>query len=129
MPAWRDYSPRRIAPHWLAAVQALSAVRPEPAVPEHLVPIGERVYTANCAQCHGERGDGRGSAAAKLTMAPADFMAQRLSLSEALRVLREGVHGSPMAPWTTRLTDAERLAAAHYVRSLFRAAPSATEAR
>jgi len=128
MPAWRDYAEADRAA-LAAAVQALSAVRPEPAVPEHLVPIGERVYTANCAQCHGERGDGRGSAAAKLTMAPADFMAQRLSLSEALRVLREGVHGSPMAPWTTRLTDAERLAVVHYVRSLYHQARTATEAR
>ncbi|MCC6987584.1 MAG: cbb3-type cytochrome c oxidase subunit II [Acidobacteria bacterium] len=128
MPAWRDYAEADRAA-LAAAVQALSAVRPEPAVPEHLVPIGARVYTANCAQCHGQRGDGRGSAAAKLTMAPADFTVQRLSLSEALRVLREGVHGSPMAPWTTRLTDAERLAVVHYVRSLYPQARAATEAR
>ena len=128
MPAWRDYSTEDRAALALA-VQALSAPRPEPDVPAHLVTLGREVYAANCAQCHGVNGDGRGSAADKLTMAPANFTAQRLSLTEAVRVLREGVHGSPMAPWTTRLTDAERLAAAHYVRSLFRAAPSATEAR
>lgn len=128
MPAWRDYSASDRAA-LAAAVQALSAARPEPPVPAHLATLGPQVYAANCAQCHGANGDGRGSAAAKLAMAPADFTAQRLSLAEAVRVLREGVHGSPMAPWTTRLTDAERLAAAHYVRSLYRPAPAATETR
>ena len=128
MPAWRDYSAADRAA-LAAAVQALSAARPEPDVPAHLVPIGQQVYAANCAQCHGVNGDGRGAAADKLAMAPADFTAQRISLIEALRVLREGVHGSPMAPWTTRLTDAERLAAVHYVRSLYRPAPATTEAR
>lgn len=128
MPAWRDYSaPDRAA--LAAAVQALSAARPEPAVPAHLVSLGAQVYAANCAQCHGSSGDGRGSAADKLAMAPANFTIQRLSLSEAVRVLREGVHGSPMAPWTTRLTDAERLAVAHHVRGLYLAAPAAAEAR
>ncbi len=128
MPAWRDY-PAADRAALAAAVQALSAVRPEPDVPAHLIPIGEQVYAASCAQCHGTRGDGRGSAADSLTRAPADFTAQRVSLPEALRVLREGVHGSPMAPWTTRLTDAERLAAAHYVRSLYAPVPTAMEGR
>ena len=128
MPAWRDYSDGDRAA-LAASVQALSAARPEPDVPAHLVTLGQQVYTANCAQCHGVDGDGRGSAASELTMAPANFTVQRISLAEAVRVLREGVHGSPMAPWTTRLTDAERLAAAHYVRGLYRATPAATEAR
>lgn len=119
MPAWRD-QPMEDRAALARAVQALTATRPEPPVPDHLVPLGEAVYTANCAQCHGASGDGRGTAAAKLPMAPANFTWQRVSLPEALRVLDEGVHGSPMAPWTTRLTEAERLAVAHRVRRFFR---------
>jgi mono/diheme cytochrome c family protein len=128
MPAWRDYSAADRAA-LASAVQALSAPRPEPDVPAHLVPLGQQVFAANCASCHGVNGDGRGPAADKLAMAPANFTVQRLSLTEAVRVLREGVHGSPMAPWTTRLTDAERLAVAHYVRGLYRPTPATTEAR
>lgn len=129
MPAWRDRSTDDRAALALA-VQALSAARPEPPVPDHLVDMGAAVYESNCAQCHGVKGDGRGSAAAKLTMAPANFTAQRVSLTEALRILKEGVHGSPMAPWTTRLSDAERLAVAHHVRRFFqRPAAATTEAR
>ncbi len=116
MPAWRDQSPADLAA-LSRAVQALSARRPEPAVPPHMVAQGAAVYAANCAQCHGERGDGRGSAADALPMAPASFAQQRLSLPETLRVLREGIPGSPMAPWTSRLDDAERLAVAHHLRS------------
>lgn len=116
MPAWRDHAPADLAA-LSRAVQALSAARPEPAVPAHMVTLGADVYAAHCAQCHGERGDGRGSAADALPMAPASFAQQRLSLPETLRVLREGIPGSPMAPWTTRLNEAERLAVAHHVRS------------
>lgn len=129
MPAWRDRSTEERA-GLVKAVQALSAARPEPEVPAHLVELGAAVYAANCAQCHGKNGDGRGPAAAKLTMAPANFTWQRVSLTEGLRVLKEGVHGSPMAPWTTRLTDAERLAALHHVRGFYtRAASAIAEAR
>jgi mono/diheme cytochrome c family protein len=53
-------------------------------------------------------------------MAPTDFTRQRPSLAESLRVLRNGVGGTPMAPWTTRLSDAELVAVAHYVRGLYR---------
>lgn len=119
MPAWRDHAMEDRAA-LVRAVQALSAPRPNPPVPEHLVALGEAVYAGSCAQCHGVEGDGRGTAAAKLPMAPANFTWQRISLPEALRVLEQGVHGSPMAPWTSRLTEAERLAVAHRVRRFFR---------
>jgi cytochrome c oxidase cbb3-type subunit II len=122
MPAWRDY-PADDLSALAAAVQALTADRPEPAVPEHMVGLGATIYAANCVQCHGERGDGRGPAADKLTMAPASFIRQRVSLPEALRVLRNGVHGSPMAPWTARLTEGELVAVAHHVRSLYAPTP------
>lgn len=121
MPAWRDRTPAELA-DLAAAVAALRTSPAEPPVPEHLVAMGATVYTANCAQCHGERGDGRGTAAAGLPMAPADFRGQRIALAEAVRVLREGIPGSPMAPWTTRLSDAERLAVAHHVRGFYAAA-------
>jgi hypothetical protein len=43
-------------------------------------------------------------------------------------VLREGIPGTPMAPWTKRLTDAERLAVPHHVRGFF-VTPSLESAR
>ncbi|MGD9903929.1 MAG: cbb3-type cytochrome c oxidase subunit II [Vicinamibacterales bacterium] len=127
MPAWRDRTPADLA-DLAAAVQSFGDTRPEPPVPDHLVAMGAAVYTANCVQCHGERGDGRGSAADSLVMAPASFRGQRISLAEAVRVLRDGIPGTPMAPWTSRLTDAERLAVAHHVRGFYDAPAASTQA-
>ena len=71
-------------------------------------------------QCHGAAGDGRGPAVAELRIAPTNFRAQRPSLATAVRALAMGVEGTQMAPWTDRLGDEQRVAVAHYVRSLFR---------
>ncbi|HQZ40225.1 MAG TPA: cbb3-type cytochrome c oxidase subunit II [Vicinamibacterales bacterium] len=118
MPAWRDHSPDDRAA-LVSAVLALGSTRPEPSLPDNLMELGQRAFRANCVQCHGERGDGSGSAAAELPIAPTNFVRQRPTLSAALRALRGGIPGTPMAPWTMRLSDAELVAAAQYVRTLY----------
>jgi mono/diheme cytochrome c family protein len=118
MPAWRDHSPADLAA-LTDAVLAFDVTAPDaPVAPDELA-LGARVYAANCVQCHGAAGDGRGSAAAELRIAPTDFRTQRPSLSLAVRALAAGIEGTQMAPWVDRLSDAERLAAARYVRSLY----------
>lgn len=124
MPAWRDRGVDELAA-LTRAVQALAANRPEPAAPDYLRPIGARVYAGNCAQCHGVNGDGRGSAAAALAMAPTSFVAQRPSLEAALRAIRGGIPGTPMAPWTPRLSQADIVAVAHHVRTFYARATGA----
>jgi cbb3-type cytochrome oxidase cytochrome c subunit len=121
MPAWRDHPAGDLAAVG-AVVAGFSAARQDPPLPENLSEIGARVYAANCVQCHGERGDGRGPAAAELLMAPTNFRQQRPSLDQSLRALRNGVDGTQMAPWTSRLDAAEILAVAHHVRGYFEAA-------
>jgi cytochrome c oxidase cbb3-type subunit 2/cytochrome c oxidase cbb3-type subunit I/II len=118
MPAWRDRKPDERASLALA-VQSLSVPRAEPAPTPDLLATGRRVFEQNCTQCHGEAGDGAGFAGDAVAIAPASFTAGRPTLAEAMRALRDGVPGSPMAPWTPRLTDAEILSVAHYVRSLY----------
>ena len=83
------------------------------------------VLFKNCVQCHGERGAGDGFSAAKLRVAPADLGGQRPSLAESLRVLRNGIDGTQMAPWTSRLTEAELVAVAHFVRGFYAGEPAA----
>jgi cytochrome c oxidase subunit 2 len=80
---------------------------------------GARVYAANCVQCHGVNGDGRGTAIAELVVMPTDFRRQQASLAASLRALREGMLGTRMAVWSDRLPADELLAVAHYVRSLY----------
>jgi mono/diheme cytochrome c family protein len=118
MPAWRDQPLDRIA-SLVEAVESMSQPVETSAPDAAQLATGARVFAANCSQCHGERGAGDGFSAASLTVAPANFQRQQPSLSQALRAIAVGVEGTPMAPWTSRLSEDEVLAVAHYVRSLY----------
>jgi len=85
--------------------------------------LGETVYRDNCAQCHGDNGDGQGFAAAELQVAPTDFTNQRPSVGASMSALQNGVKGTPMAPWTDRLNSDEMLAVSHYLRQFFGDSP------
>lgn len=134
MPAWRDQPLTRIAA-LVAAVQSfganagldaasgLSATGPlasEPLLDRR--PDGDagaRVYAANCVQCHGERGGGDGFSAAALAIAPTNFQQQQPTTAAALLAVTNGIDGTPMAPWTSRLSDADITAVVQYVRSFY----------
>jgi cytochrome c oxidase cbb3-type subunit 2 len=119
MPAWRDLPLADLAA-LTAAVQALGVPEEANAADAAVIEAGARVYAANCVPCHGERGDGQGFAAHALAIAPTDFRRQQPGLAFAVHAIRDGVAGTPMAPWTSRLDDVEIVSVAHYVRSLFR---------
>lgn len=126
MPAWRDRS--------LDELSALSAfvrtkldhrvdptlvVRPiAPPTPAQIA-LGPSVYAANCAQCHGAAGGGDGSAAGQLAVAPTNFQRQRPSLGRATIVLINGIDGTMMAPWTSRLSADEIAGVAAFVGTLY----------
>ncbi|MDG1851718.1 MAG: cbb3-type cytochrome c oxidase subunit I [Gammaproteobacteria bacterium] len=122
MPAWRDIP--------VAGLTALATYVKAFAVEESIAPpdqnqlaIGEQVYQNNCAQCHGDAGDGQGFAVSQLAIAPTDFTSQRPSLGESVRVLNNGIEGSSMAPWTDRLSESEILAVSYYLRQFYEAGP------
>jgi cytochrome c oxidase cbb3-type subunit 2 len=118
MPAWRDYSPGDLS--GLAhVVRGFHVAQPEPEIPKNVLDLGARVYSANCAQCHGLNGGGDGTAVSELRIVPANLRGERPSLSESLRVLRNGIDGTQMAPWTGRLSEAELSAVAYYVRGFY----------
>jgi len=119
MQAWRDYPVEDLAAVADFVLSLDATATNEPASAEQLA-LGAAVYAANCAQCHGVAGDGRGTAVAELRIAPTDFRSQRPSLAVATQALRLGVPGTQMAPWIDRLSDEQRVAVAHYVRSLYR---------
>jgi len=118
MPAWRDHSPENLAA-LVEFVQGLASVPLDPAASDADLNLGASVYSAHCAECHGDSGAGDGFAAGELPITPTDFRGERPSLGESVRVLRNGVSGTSMAPWTDRLNDDEILAVAHYVRQFF----------
>ena len=118
MPAWRDLARENLAA-LVNVVQTLSEAVGETGPGDIDLSLGENVYAANCADCHGDSGAGDGFAASELPVAPTDFRGKRLTIAESVRVLRYGVRGTSMAPWTDRLNDDEMLAVAHYVRQFF----------
>ena len=120
MQSWRDLSTEDLAAI-AQVVRGFHVAQQEPTLPANIVELGARVYKDNCAQCHGPSGGGDGSAVGELRIVPADFRGARPGLSESLRVLRNGVEGTQMAPWTERLSEAELSAVAYYVRSFFEA--------
>ncbi len=118
MPAWRDLSAQDLSAI-AQVVRGFYAAQPEPALPKDVLDLGSQVYGAHCAQCHGDKGAGDGSAAEQFPVPPTNFQAQRPSIAASLRALRNGVEGTPMAPWTSQLSEAELSAAAYFVRGFF----------
>lgn len=124
MPAWRDWRPEDLAA-MAEAVRTLTTEAPNPPVPEHMVALGAQVFREHCVQCHGDDGRGDGPAADEVAMSPTNFHRQRPNLDRATRVLRNGIDGTPMAPWTARLSNAELIAVAHHVRGYYEGSSAA----
>jgi cytochrome c oxidase cbb3-type subunit 2/cytochrome c oxidase cbb3-type subunit I/II len=118
MPAWRDHPSENIAA-LVEVVLSQSTVSGETGAAAADLQLGEQIYAANCAECHGAAGGGDGYAANDLPIRPTDFRGERPSLGEGIRVLRSGIEGTSMAPWTDRLNDEELVAVAHYIRGFF----------
>ena len=118
MQAWRDHPVDDLA-SLAALVRSFQLERRETTLPDSMLETGRRVYEANCLQCHGPDGGGDGSAAAELAIAPTNFRLQRPSIARSVQAVREGVDGTRMAPWTSRLTEEEIVAAARFVRQFF----------
>ncbi|REK16546.1 MAG: hypothetical protein DWQ37_07470 [Planctomycetota bacterium] len=82
----------------------------EPGPPEQSVASGKELYAQHCAACHGEDGNGQGLAAQFLFPKPRDFQAGRFrlvstsngvpTLDDVVAVLRRGMPGSSMPPWS-----------------------------
>jgi cbb3-type cytochrome c oxidase subunit II len=118
MPAWRELEQADLA-SVAEVVRGFHAAQTEPAIPEEVLALGAQVYTQRCAQCHGKNGEGDGSAAGQFPIAPTNLSTQRPDIAASLRTLRNGIEGTPMAPWASELSEAELSAVAYYVRTFF----------
>ena len=118
MPAWRELTVADLSAI-AEVVRGFHAASPEPDIPQAVLALGASVYDARCAQCHGTNGAGDGAAAAQFPVAPTNFRAQRPNLAASLRAVRNGIEGTPMAPWSNELSEAELSAVAYFVRTLY----------
>jgi mono/diheme cytochrome c family protein len=103
-----------------AAYRGLS--NPLPATPEVLAQ-GERLYSANCATCHGESGAGDGQAGAGLSPPPADLRwLMRMPMASdgyLMWTMSEGGAdlGTAMPAFKTTLGEGERWKVVRYLRT------------
>jgi mono/diheme cytochrome c family protein len=94
--------------------------------PEELA-LGQEVFLDNCAECHGESGNGTGPQTASLSISLPDFTNQAFQASNAtasfFQVVTEGREGE-MHAFSELLTEQERWAVSSYIRSLGFASPT-----
>lgn len=95
--------------------------------PEKNLERGKELYEKNCAQCHGEQGDGKGVAHPFVFPKPRDFTpgiykirstpAGQLPLDEDLfRIITLGMPGSSMPAWQ-QLPEADRWQLVYYLKT------------
>jgi cytochrome c553 len=74
---------------------------------------GRAVFEKSCAVCHGGRGEG--TSLAKALTGPRKYATTE---SAAVEVIRNGIKGTPMAPFAGALSDREIRDVARYVMTL-----------
>jgi mono/diheme cytochrome c family protein len=101
---------------------------PAPAAAEEaLIQAGKRVYEQHCIGCHGEKGDGKGRAAALLVVKPRDFSTGIIEFKstppgslatddDLMRTITRGLPGNSM-PSFELLPERERRAVIAYIKT------------
>ncbi len=90
-------------------------------------PLGQRVYEANCAVCHGTHGDGQGEAAPLFAMKPRNFIKGEYKLrstpsgylptdADLFRSIKQGMPGTAMVP-QDHLSDEEIQAVVEHIKN------------
>lgn len=112
-------SPETVAKNARSLAAALLVAYPVTLAPRKAPDFanGAKLYTENCAACHGATGDGRGPSAAGLDPAPIAFAdisrARQRSLFALYQVISQGLDGTSMQAFS-QLSSEDRWALANY---------------
>lgn len=114
MPPWRDALTD--AERWDVALYTYTLAD----APDQIA-RGRAIFSANCAECHGDQGKGDGPRAARIRTMPADLtdLTEMATLSRDLmfKIVSEG-SGEDMPAFADRLGEADRKAVVAYARTL-----------
>jgi mono/diheme cytochrome c family protein len=113
---------------WNAPAAAKNLQNPVPSTDDSIT-AGMMSYSTHCQSCHGERGDGKGERAEKLSIAPSDLTdAHAMSLVTDGELFWKISHGRrPMPAFQDKLTAGERWQVVDYIRTLARKPGSGAE--
>lgn len=105
---------------WLSVAPAQAPQTPPPAKRPASEHPAHALYIANCASCHGEKGDGRGTTV--LDRPARSFLAGGFSYGNTpesiQRSIKNGIPGTPMPSFETALSESQRAQLADYVIQL-----------
>ncbi len=113
---------------WSAPEEAKSLKNPIP-VNEITLAAGKALYADKCAECHGDKGDGKGPQAETYAVAPSAFtdahMMSEMTDGEIFWKITEGRR--PMPSFKRQYTDEQRWQLVNYLRTFSKSAapPSA----
>jgi len=119
----RKEDPKLVAELARRAAGLLLTAYPVPVAPRKLpeIRLGQTLYQAQCASCHGAAGNGDGPLAPNLDPKPIAFTAHERAATRSLmalyQVVSQGVPGTSMPAFTT-LSDDDRWALAWYVGTM-----------
>lgn len=99
---------------------------------QDLIDHGSKLYSRNCATCHGEKGEGNGVAAGGMVPAPRNLVAggwknggDEINL---FKTLQNGIAGGSMASYKAALKPGDRWALVHFIQSITKDKSSAEAA-
>src|SRR5881396_1593290 len=104
------------------------AASPLARLPAQDTTAGKTVYAKWCAGCHGDNGAGDGVAAKRMIPPPRDFTAGLYQIrstasgelptdADLMRSIDDGLPGTAMPGWKTRLSDRERRDVLAYIKT------------
>jgi mono/diheme cytochrome c family protein len=79
----------------------------------------KNLYATNCLSCHGADGAGDGPQAPLQPRTPANFKLKQPTAQQAQTAINDGIHGSSMPQWKTKLKPEQVEQLATYVRSMY----------
>jgi mono/diheme cytochrome c family protein len=107
---------RALAAHVQSLGPAPSAAAPLDATTKMLA---EALFQKHCATCHGSAGVAPSTFATTIAPPPTSFRDVQPTPAYAEKAIADGVPGTAMIPWKSKIDDRQRVLLAHYVRSLF----------
>jgi mono/diheme cytochrome c family protein len=119
---------RRLDGWTVSALAVLLAVYPSNRLSAQDTTAGHQVYTKWCAGCHGDNGAGDGPAAKHMIPPPRDFTGAIYQIrstpsgqlptdADLLRSIDEGLFGTAMPGWKSRLSDRQRRDVLAYIKT------------